>query len=64
MSFKNREVDAALAVRPLETTMREAIRESCKRTAHEVEEPLKIEIKDTRRKLEILDGELFRLKNT
>ena len=44
--------------------MREAIRDACKRTAHDVEEPLVKEIKEARRRIEILDGDIFRVKNS
>ena len=64
MNLKLREIDAALAVRPVETNMREAIRDACRKTAHDVEEPLIKEIKEARRRIEMLDGDLFRVKNS
>ena len=64
LNLKLRDLDAALSVRPLETSMREAIRDACKRTAHDVEEPLVKEIKEARRRIEILDGDIFRVKNS
>jgi hypothetical protein len=64
MNIKLREIDAALAVRPVETVMREAIRDACRKSAHDVEEPLVKEIKEARRRIEILDGEIFRVKNS
>jgi hypothetical protein len=44
--------------------MREAIRDACKKTAHDVEEPLIREIKEARRKLDVLDGDIFRVRNS
>jgi len=44
--------------------MREAIRDACKKTAHDIEEPLIREIKEARRKLEVLDGDIFRVRNS
>jgi hypothetical protein len=64
LNLKLRDIDAALLVRPLETNMREAIRDACKRTAHDVEEPLVKEIKEARRRIEVLDGDIFRVKNS
>lgn len=63
LNLKLREIDAALAVRPVETLMREAIRDACKKSAHDVEEPLIKEIKEARRRIEVLDGDIFRVKN-
>lgn len=64
MTNKLREIDAGLAVRPVENSMREAIRDACKKTAHDIEEPLNKEIKEVRHRIETLDGDLFRLKNS
>jgi len=64
MNLKLREIDAALVVRPVDTNMREAIRDACRKTAHDVEEPLIKEIKEARRRIEMLDGDLFRVKNS
>jgi hypothetical protein len=64
MNLKLREIDAALVVRPVDTNMREAIRDACRKTAHDVEEPLIKEIKEARRRIEMLDADLFRVKNS
>ena len=63
LNLKLREIDAALAVRPIETSIRETIRDACKKSAHDVEEPLIKEIKEARRRIEVLDGDIYRVKN-
>ena len=63
MNIKLREIDQALAVRPVDLVIRDQIRDACKRTAHDVEEPLIKEIKEARRRIEVLDGDLFRVRN-
>ena len=63
LNLKLRDLDSALAVRPIDTVVRDSIRDACKRTAHDVEEPLIKEIKEARRRIEILDGDVFRVRN-